>query len=140
LSPSQLWVAGSLSPYDVIIYLFCIELLLYSKDVTFVSIPRFIICVRLGPSTPGDYVRARVLVLQNSSVTFSSMGGAMEHLIVGSTSNKGRRTCPLHVSFTYLLFHSFSRHYHLLKNFYISLTHRTNPPCTLKCNAYRPLK
>jgi hypothetical protein len=24
-----------LSPYNVIIYLFCIELLLYSKDVTF---------------------------------------------------------------------------------------------------------
>jgi hypothetical protein len=61
-SPSQLWVAGSLSPYDVIIYLFCTELLLYSKVVTFVSVPRFIICVRLGPSTLGDYVRARVLV------------------------------------------------------------------------------
>jgi hypothetical protein len=28
-SPSQLWVAGSLSPYDVIIYLFCIELPYY---------------------------------------------------------------------------------------------------------------
>jgi hypothetical protein len=54
-SPSQLWVAGSLSPYDVIIYLFCTELLLYSKDVTFVSVPLFIICVRLGPSTPCDY-------------------------------------------------------------------------------------
>jgi hypothetical protein len=54
-SPSQLWVAGSLSPYDVIIYLFCTELLLYSKDVTFISVPLFIICVRLGPSTPGDY-------------------------------------------------------------------------------------
>jgi hypothetical protein len=35
-SPSQLWVVGSLSPYDVIIYLFCTELILYSKDVTFV--------------------------------------------------------------------------------------------------------
>jgi hypothetical protein len=54
-SPSQLWVPGSLSLYDVIIYLFCTELLLYSKDVTFVSVPLFIICVRLGPSTPGDY-------------------------------------------------------------------------------------
>jgi hypothetical protein len=54
-SPSQLWVVGSLSPYDIIIYLFCTELLLYSKDETFVSIPLFIICVRLGPSTPGDY-------------------------------------------------------------------------------------
>jgi hypothetical protein len=30
---------GSLSSYDVIIYLFCIELVLYSKDVTFVSVP-----------------------------------------------------------------------------------------------------
>jgi hypothetical protein len=34
-SPSQLWVAGPLSPYNVIIYLFCTSLLLYSKDVTF---------------------------------------------------------------------------------------------------------
>jgi hypothetical protein len=54
-SPNQLWVAGSLSPYDVFIYLFCTELILYSKDVTFVSVPLFIICVRLGPSTLGDY-------------------------------------------------------------------------------------
>ena len=54
-SPSQLWVAGSLSPYDVIVYLFCTELLLYSKDVTFISVPWFIICVRLGPSTIADY-------------------------------------------------------------------------------------
>jgi hypothetical protein len=61
-SPSQLWVAGPLSPYNVITYLFCIELLLYSKDVTFDPVPWFIICVRLGPSTPGDYVRAWVLV------------------------------------------------------------------------------
>jgi hypothetical protein len=59
-SPSQLWVAGSLSPYDVIIYLFCKELPLYNKVVTFISVPWFIICVWLGPSTPGDYVRARV--------------------------------------------------------------------------------
>jgi hypothetical protein len=35
-SPSQFWVAGSLYPYDVIIYLFCTELVLYIKDVTFV--------------------------------------------------------------------------------------------------------
>jgi hypothetical protein len=61
-SPSQLWVAGSLSPYDVIIYLFCIELLLYSKDLTFISVPWFIICVRLGPSTVGDYAHTQVLV------------------------------------------------------------------------------
>jgi hypothetical protein len=54
-SPSPLWVAGSLSPYDVIIYLFYTELLLYSKDVTFVSVPLFIIRVRLGPRTPGVY-------------------------------------------------------------------------------------
>jgi hypothetical protein len=69
LSPSQLWVAGPLSPYNVIIYLFCIELLLCSKDVTFDPVPWFIICVRLGPSTPGDYVRARVLVPRNPGVT-----------------------------------------------------------------------
>jgi hypothetical protein len=61
-SPSQLWVAGPLSPYNVIIYLFCTKLLLYSKDVTFDPVPWFIICVSLGPSTPGDYARARVLV------------------------------------------------------------------------------
>jgi hypothetical protein len=30
--------------------------------VIFVSVPWFIICVRLGPNTSGDYVRARVLV------------------------------------------------------------------------------
>jgi hypothetical protein len=58
---SQHWVAGPLSPYNVIIYLFYTELLLCSKDVTFDHVPWFIICVRLGPSTPGDYVRARVL-------------------------------------------------------------------------------
>jgi hypothetical protein len=61
-SPSQLWVAGSLSSYDVIIYLFCIELMLCSKDVTFDYVPWFIICVILGPSTPGDYVCVGVLV------------------------------------------------------------------------------
>jgi hypothetical protein len=58
--PVNFWVARPLSPYDVIIYLCCIELLLYSKDVRFASILLFIICVRLGPSTPGVYVRARV--------------------------------------------------------------------------------
>jgi hypothetical protein len=68
-SPSQLWVAGPLSPYNVIIYLFCIELLLYSKDVTFDPVPLCIICVRLGPSTPGVYVRARALVPRNLGVT-----------------------------------------------------------------------
>jgi hypothetical protein len=61
-SPSQLWVVGPLSPYNVFIYLFCIELLLYSKVVAFNPVPWFIICVRLGPSAPSDYVRARVLV------------------------------------------------------------------------------
>jgi hypothetical protein len=68
-SPSQLWFAGPLSPYNVIIYLFCTELLLYSKDVTFDPVPWFIICVRLGPSTLGDYVRAQVLVPRNPGVT-----------------------------------------------------------------------
>jgi hypothetical protein len=38
-SPSQLWVAGPLSLYNVIIYLFCIELLLCSKDVKFDPVP-----------------------------------------------------------------------------------------------------
>ena len=68
-SPSQLWVAGSLSSYDVIISLFCTKLLIYSKDMTFVFVPWFIISVRLGPSTPGDYVCARVLVPRNLGVT-----------------------------------------------------------------------
>jgi hypothetical protein len=74
-SPSQLWVAGSLSPYDVIIYLFCTEFLLYSKVVTFIFVSWFIICVRLGPSTPGDYVRARVLVSRNQGVTKITVTG-----------------------------------------------------------------
>jgi hypothetical protein len=68
-SPSQLWVAGSLSSYDVNIYLFCIEPLLCSEDVTFNPVPWFIICVRLGPSTPGDYVRAWVSDPWNPGVT-----------------------------------------------------------------------
>jgi hypothetical protein len=55
-SPSLLWVAGLLSSYGVIIYLFFIELQLFSKDVTFISVPWVIICVRLGPSTLGDYL------------------------------------------------------------------------------------
>jgi hypothetical protein len=56
-SPSQLWLLDRMSSYDVIIYLFCTELLLYSKDVTFVFVPWVIICVRLDPSTLGDYSR-----------------------------------------------------------------------------------
>jgi hypothetical protein len=72
-SPSQLWVAGSLSSYDVNIFLFCIELLLCSKDLTFDHVPWFIICVRLGPSTPGDYVRAWVFVPRNPGVTSNTV-------------------------------------------------------------------
>jgi hypothetical protein len=34
---------------------------IYSKDVTFDPVPLCIICVRLGPSTPGDYVYAQAL-------------------------------------------------------------------------------
>jgi hypothetical protein len=37
--PVNFGVAGPLSPYNVIIYLFCIELLLCSKDVTFDPVP-----------------------------------------------------------------------------------------------------
>jgi hypothetical protein len=37
--PFNFGVAGPLSPYNVIIYLFCIELLLCSKDVTFDPVP-----------------------------------------------------------------------------------------------------
>jgi hypothetical protein len=55
--PINFGVAGSLSRYGVIFYLFCTELLLYSKDVIFVFVPLFIICVRLGPSTPGEFSR-----------------------------------------------------------------------------------
>jgi hypothetical protein len=35
-------------------------------------VPWFIICVRLGPCTPGDYVCARVLVPRNPGVTWTS--------------------------------------------------------------------
>jgi hypothetical protein len=42
--------------------------------VTFDHVPLCIICVRLGPSTPGVYVRARVLVLRNPGVTVSHLG------------------------------------------------------------------
>jgi hypothetical protein len=37
--------------YDVFIYLFCIEPLLYNKDVTLIYVPWVIICVRLDPIT-----------------------------------------------------------------------------------------
>jgi hypothetical protein len=37
--------------------------------VTFDPVPLCIICVRLGPSTPGVYVRARVLDPRNPGVT-----------------------------------------------------------------------
>jgi hypothetical protein len=87
-SPSQLWVAGLLSPFGVIIYLFCIELLLYSKDVTFISVPWFIICVRLGLSTPGDYVRARVLVFQKPGCDRSGIRGM---LTVGRNLDRTRQ-------------------------------------------------
>jgi hypothetical protein len=95
-SPSQVWVAGPLSPYNVIIYLFCIEFMLSSKDVTFDHVPWFIICVRLGPSTPGDYVRARVLVPRNPGVTSkqkdSIFGIIFTHLLMtkgGESIEKG---------------------------------------------------
>jgi hypothetical protein len=98
-SPSQLWVAGLLSPNDVFIYLFCTKLLLCSKDVTFDPVPWFIICVRLGPSTPGDYVRAWVLVPRNPSVTIKLRPGGWlareESLSVVSPSEsiKDRARC-----------------------------------------------
>jgi hypothetical protein len=57
------------SPYDVIIYLFYTELLLYSKDMTFVSVPWAIICVRLGPSTLGDYFTPGSWCPRNPGVT-----------------------------------------------------------------------
>jgi hypothetical protein len=43
--------------------------------VTFDHVPLCIICVRLGPSTPGDYVRARVLVPRNPGVTHTMLEG-----------------------------------------------------------------
>jgi hypothetical protein len=47
--------AGSMSSYDVIIYLFCTELLLYSKDVHSFLYHEVIICVRFDHDTLGDY-------------------------------------------------------------------------------------
>jgi hypothetical protein len=44
-----------------------------------------IICVRLGPSTPGDYVHARVLVPRNPGVTTVS-GGAPDCPVRPSTA------------------------------------------------------
>jgi hypothetical protein len=95
-SPSQLWVAGPLSPYNVIIYLFCIEILLCSKDVTFDHVPWFIICVRLGLSTPGDYVRARVLVPPKSGCDRS---GIRAMLTVGRNLDRTGQSL-----FTYLCY------------------------------------
>jgi hypothetical protein len=110
-----------LSPYNVIIYLFCIELLLCSKDVTFNPVPWFIICVRLGPSTPDDYVRARVLVPPKPGCDRSGIRGM---LTVGRNLDRNGQNYylltllwffsklilnfshlfPLHSDYSYLLF------------------------------------
>jgi hypothetical protein len=94
-SPSELLVAGPLSPYNVIIYLFCIELLLCSKDVTFDPVPWFIICVRLGPSTPGDYVRARVMVPLKSGCDRSGIRGM---LTVGRNLDRTGQPWPTYLT------------------------------------------
>jgi hypothetical protein len=56
--------------------------------VTFDPVPLCIICVRLGPSTPGDYVRARVLVPRNPGVTLYSIetGSEDRQLAVGEVA------------------------------------------------------
>jgi hypothetical protein len=72
----------------VIIYLFCTELLLYSKDVTFVSVPLFIICVRLGPSTPGDYFVLGSWCSRNPGVTLSENIGAITDISVPNDQNQ----------------------------------------------------
>jgi hypothetical protein len=100
-SPSQLWVAGPLSPYNVITYLFCIELLLYSKDVTFEPVPWFIICVRLGPSTPGDYFRARVLVPPKPGCDRSGIRGM---LTVGRNLDRTGQPLPTYLTLILLYF------------------------------------
>jgi hypothetical protein len=82
-SPSQLWVAGSLSPFDVIIYLFYTELLLYSKDVIFVSVPLLIICVRLGPSTPSVYFALGSWCPRNPGVTRGGPSGPGARTVCG---------------------------------------------------------
>jgi hypothetical protein len=53
-------VAESLHLYDVIVYLFCTES--YYIVVTFVFVTWVIICVRLDPSTLGNYFCTRILV------------------------------------------------------------------------------
>jgi hypothetical protein len=76
-------VAGSMSSYDVIIYLFCTELLLCSKDVTFVSVPWTIICVRLDPSTLGDYLSPGFWDPWNLGVTISDPVRQMQWIDMG---------------------------------------------------------
>jgi hypothetical protein len=67
--PVNFGLLDRLSAYDVITYLFCTELLLYSKDVTFISIPLLIIHVRLGPSTLGVYFAPGSWCPRNPGVT-----------------------------------------------------------------------
>jgi hypothetical protein len=107
-SPSQLWVAGPLSPYNVFIYLFCIELLLYSKYVTFDPVPWFIICVWLGPSTPGDYVRAWVLVPRNPGVTLHATHWTVDmdttNITLTQLDAQGQNChCPIVVPYVWFL-------------------------------------
>jgi hypothetical protein len=65
--------------------------------VTFDPVPLCIICVRLGPSTPGDYVRARVLVPRNPGVTnvlkmenMDAMNGGVVGVFIAPTTKSGR--------------------------------------------------
>jgi hypothetical protein len=72
---------------------------IYSKDVTFDPVPLCIICVWLGPSTPGDYVRARVLVPLKPGCDRSGIRGM---LTVGQ--NLDRTGQPLSTYLTLILF------------------------------------
>jgi hypothetical protein len=78
-------------------YYFCTELLLYSKDVTFDPVPWFIICVRLGPSTPGDYVHARVLVPLKPGCDRSGIRGM---LTVGRNLDRTGQLLPTYLCYS----------------------------------------
>jgi hypothetical protein len=72
-SSNQLWVARSLSSYDVIIYLFCIELLLCSKYVTFDPVGT---CSLLQGDPTGECGDVNRVLAQdgNSSINVASQG------------------------------------------------------------------
>jgi hypothetical protein len=67
------------------------------KDVTFDPVPLYIICVRLGPSISGVYVRARVLVPLKPGCDRSGIRGM---LTVGRNLDRTGQPLPTYLCYS----------------------------------------